>query len=99
MQRFQKTIYKTCLTGITGTTWAAGLLIAGSDSPYMPWLNGIGLIIFFGASILLGKRLDLSSHSQGDAMNHPRFYQKPDIPGIKPQKKGIKINIPYAIGI
>jgi len=42
-------------TGIIGIIWVAGLLIAGSDSPYMPWMNIIGLILFFIASLMLGK--------------------------------------------
>lgn len=40
-----------------GCIWVAGLLIAGSDSPYMPWLNGAGAIVFSGASLALGKLL------------------------------------------
>lgn len=40
-----------------GCLWVAGLLIAGSDSPYMPWLNGIGAVVFSGTSIALGKLL------------------------------------------
>lgn len=66
MQRIQKTIYEKCVIGIIGTAWVAGLLIAGSDSPYMPWLNGIGLIVFFGASVLLGKRFQCRFQSIGD---------------------------------
>jgi hypothetical protein len=42
-------------TGVVGIIWVAGLLIAGSDSPYMPWVNTIGLILFFIASLMLGK--------------------------------------------
>ncbi|MCD4722589.1 MAG: hypothetical protein K8S13_22435 [Desulfobacula sp.] len=58
MQLSKKTIYEKSFIGLTGTAWIAGLLIAGSDSQYMPWLNGIGLLLFFGASILLGKLLN-----------------------------------------
>ena len=42
-------------TGIIGIIWVAGLLISGSDSTYMPWVNTIGLILFFIASLMLGK--------------------------------------------
>ncbi len=55
MEKNQNLKYKKCLTGAAGILWVAGLLIAGSDSPYMPWVNGIGLILFFCASIMLGK--------------------------------------------
>jgi hypothetical protein len=47
--------YNKCLTGLAGILWITGLLIAGSDSPYMPWVNGLGLILFFCASIVIGK--------------------------------------------
>jgi hypothetical protein len=98
MQQLRKTIYERCLIGITGTAWVAGLLVAGSDSPYMPWLNGIGLIIFLGASILLGKCLEASSSSADDNKIIPQFYQRPDAMGKKKEKKHPKINIPYALG-
>ena len=55
MQQFKKLMLKKCVTGIVGLIWVSGLLIAGSDSNYMPWVNGIGLILFFSASIILGK--------------------------------------------
>jgi len=37
--------------------WVFGLLAAGSDSVYMPWLNLAGAIIFFLASLWLGRVL------------------------------------------
>lgn len=98
MQRNQKTIVEKCFIGVTGTAWVAGLLIAGSDSPYMPWLNGIGLIVFFCASILLGKFFN-SSHSKDRISIYPGCYQKHDHRAIRPKKKARKINIPYALGI
>ncbi|MBC8439905.1 MAG: hypothetical protein H8D87_09480 [Deltaproteobacteria bacterium] len=76
MQQNQKTIYEKCFIGITGIAWVAGLLIAGSDSPYMPWLNGIGLILFLGASILLGKFFN-PSHSDARVEIYPGCYQNP----------------------
>ncbi|MBU0463170.1 MAG: hypothetical protein KKE12_06090 [Proteobacteria bacterium] len=98
MQQHQKTIYEKCFIGITGIAWVAGLLIAGSDSPYMPWLNGIGLILFLGASILLGKLFN-PSHSDAHVGIYPGCYQKPDLKAIRPKKENRKINIPYALGI
>ena len=35
------------------TAWVLGLLLAGSDGPYMPWGNLLGIIIFLGATVLL----------------------------------------------
>ncbi len=98
MQQNQKTIYENCFIGITGIAWVAGLLIAGSDSPYMPWLNGIGLILFLGASILLGKLFN-PSHSDARVGIYPGCYQNPAPNAIRPKKENRKINIPYALGI
>jgi len=37
--------------------WVTGLLLAGSDGPLMPYINGMGGLLFFGASVWLGKIL------------------------------------------
>lgn len=37
--------------------WVAGLVIAGSDGPWMPYINGMGGLMFLGASICLGRVL------------------------------------------
>ncbi|WP_299979289.1 hypothetical protein [Desulfobacula sp.] len=91
MQRIQKTIYEKCFIWVTGTAWIAGLLIAGSDSPYMPWLNGIGLLLFFGAGIILGKLLK-SSHSNAGIVIYPKFYQKPDAGAVTSGIGGFRSN-------
>ena len=44
-------------TGIIATAWIFGLLIAGSDSPQMPWVNFLGLFLFAAASLGLGRSL------------------------------------------
>lgn len=98
MQQTQKTRYEKCLITITGTCWVAGLLVAGSDSPYMPWLNGIGLILFLGAGILLGK-LFRPSHSGAKTVLYPRCHEEKVFSTISPKKKNRKINTPCALGI
>ncbi len=98
MQRNKKTIYGKCMIGIIGTAWVAGLLIAGSDSPYMPWLNGIGLIIFFGASVMLGKQVN-SSPLKDRISIYPGCYQNTKCTSVKPKTKIRKINSPYALGM
>jgi hypothetical protein len=40
-----------------GCIWVAGLLMAGSDSLYMPWINALGALIFAGISLVLGNLL------------------------------------------
>jgi uncharacterized protein (DUF58 family) len=42
---------------MAGLIWVLGLLAAGSDSVYMPWLNVVGAMIFLLASIWLGRLL------------------------------------------
>ena len=98
MQQVQKIKYEKSFIGISGTVWIAGLLIAGSDSQYMPWLNGIGLLLFFGASILLGKLLN-PSHSKPGIQVYPKLYQKPVTKVMVLKKRNQKINIRYALGI
>jgi len=80
MQQFKKSMLKKCVTGIVGLIWVSGLLAAGSDSIYMPWVNGIGLILFFSASIMLGKLLQ-SFDSNEDVVISSRL------------KHGIKLKI------
>ena len=98
MKQIQKTRYEKSFIGLVGTAWVAGLLIAGSDSPYMPWLNGIGLLLFFGASVLLGKLLN-PLHSNSGILLYPKFYQKPPANVMASKKRNRRINIRYALGI
>ena len=91
MQQIQKIIYEKWFIWITGTAWITGLLIAGSDSPYMPWLNGMGLLLFFGAGIILGKLLK-SSHSTAGIVIYPKFYQKTDAKAVIGEIGGFRSN-------
>ncbi|HGY11091.1 MAG TPA: hypothetical protein ENK36_01835 [Desulfobacterales bacterium] len=67
-------------TGIIGIIWVAGLLIAGSDSPYMPWMNIIGLILFFIASLMLGKLIQPIKQNHDFSISnsfHRKIVSKP----------------------
>ncbi len=57
MQQEQKTKPQKWLMTMIAIVWVTGLLIAGSDNPYMPWANGFGLLLFLLASLLLSKKL------------------------------------------
>ena len=57
MQLTKKNIYTRCAMGIAALIWVFGLLAAGSDSIYMPWLNVAGAIVFLLASLWLGRAL------------------------------------------
>jgi hypothetical protein len=78
-----KTKYEKYLTGAVGMIWVAGLLIAGSDSEYMPWVNTIGLILFFIASLILGKRFQ-SSELNTDFMSPRKLNRKIGLKRVKP---------------
>lgn len=96
MQHIQKKITENCITGLMAAAWVAGLLTAGSDSPYMPWLNGMGLFLFFGASLLLGKRLNPSKLNNRSMMKQER-YQKPDSVLRSYRGNTRRLNISYAL--
>ncbi len=57
MQLTKKHLYDRCVMGIAALIWVLGLLTAGSDSIYMPWLNAVGAILFLLASLWLGRVL------------------------------------------
>lgn len=55
-----------------GFGWVAGLILAGSDSDFMPWLNGAGLLIFWISSMMMSKPLMcLNSTLSRKAGRHP----------------------------
>jgi hypothetical protein len=59
-------------TATAGCIWITGLLIAGSDSPYMPWLNGLGILMFSGISLISGQWLSrLDSSGSGKVIKTP----------------------------
>jgi ABC-type transport system involved in cytochrome c biogenesis permease subunit len=57
MQLTKENIYNRCVVGIAALIWVFGLMAAGSDSIYMPWLNLAGAIVFLLVSIWLGRVL------------------------------------------
>jgi hypothetical protein len=57
MQLTKRKLYDRIVMGIAALIWVFGLLAAGSDSIYMPWLNAVGAIIFLGTSLWLGRVL------------------------------------------
>lgn len=69
MQLTKKNIYNRCAMGLTALIWVFGLLAAGSDSIYMPWLNVVGAIIFLLASLWLGRTLPGLEASNLEASN------------------------------
>lgn len=73
MQQAKLNRYEKINLGVKGFFWVAGLLMAGSDSNFMPWVNGLGLVIFAASSFLLGKQ---SGTSKTRAAGCPGFYRK-----------------------
>jgi hypothetical protein len=83
-------------TALSGTLWTAGLLLAGSDGPQMPWMNIAGLIIFAAASLVLSRQLRSFAPQQAGARGQARrpVSEIRLKPGIKHQQR---INIRYAV--
>ena len=65
--------------------WVAGLLLAGSDGPWMPYVNLVGILLFTGASIRLGQVLP--------GLDRQEVNPKPAYPGALPRRK------PFAQGL
>nr|NJM01739.1 hypothetical protein [Desulfobacula sp.] len=61
--------------GVKGFFWTAGLLMAGSDGNYMPWVNGMGLLVFAASSILLARQ-SLGMASTPETKEYPGFDEK-----------------------
>ncbi len=59
MQQNKKKTGNIFILTILGICWVAGLLMAGSESTYMPWLNLFGLLVNGLASFLLCKMPNL----------------------------------------
>ena len=55
MQQKKKETGKIFILTVLGICWVAGILMAGSESSYMPWVNLSGLLINGVASLLLCK--------------------------------------------
>lgn len=57
MQLKVRPLYDKGIRGAAGFFWVTGLLAAGSDGPFMPWVNLGGVFLFLMASIWLGRKL------------------------------------------
>jgi len=75
MQQHRTERTEKIMLGVKGFFWVAGLLIAGSDSNFMPWANGLGLLLFIASSILLVKQSSQSAAGTG-ASECPGVYRK-----------------------
>jgi hypothetical protein len=94
MQLTEKKIYHKVLVGIVALIWIAGLLIAGSESPFMPWMNLIGVIIFLWTSLWLGRILpQLEIQENGTAPPRPAIIQSPK--RSMSQKRKFNVNTSY----
>lgn len=97
MQHKLTTKYQRIISVMIATVWTAGLLMAGSDSPYMPWTNILGLILFLAASILLSKGFR-RIRPETVAMTFPKIHYRPAPSGFQSLKKNRRMRIRYALG-
>ncbi len=93
MQQNLKKTHEKLFIGSSGFIWVAGLLIAGSDNPYMPWVNCLGLVLFFGASVLIGRHFRQVHHST-DRSDSTRCAKKRIPRSPAPEKKLKRIHMP-----
>lgn len=97
MQLTQQKVMNKGFVGLLGFVWVAGLLLAGSDSSYMPWLNLAGTLVFIGASIWLGRVLPRLESSEKNSLGTQA------VPGVvpvrqTPQKRRVMVNTRYIEG-
>lgn len=91
MQHHRKALGEKCYIAVAGTIWVAGLLIAGSENDFMPWVNGAGLILFLISSILLGKFFR-QLEPCGNLVVFPKFYQRPGLRPESSEKKSRRVS-------
>ncbi len=96
MQLNRTKIIEKSLMGIAAMGWILGLLIAGSDSPYMPWLNGLGVILFLGASLLMKKLVHLLK-TKDIAVIYPKLKSRHGL--MSRHNKNKRFNTKVALGI
>jgi hypothetical protein len=84
----------------SGCVWVAGLLMAGSDSIYMPWLNALGALIFAGISLVLGNLLSCLNQADPDrtARECPGRAMEEKFMGPMKNIHNRKSVTPYAVG-
>lgn len=75
MQQTQPDRYEKIMIVAKGFFWVAGLVMAGSDSNFMPWGNGIGVVLFAASSFFLGKQ-SVNTRSTPREAGNPDFYRK-----------------------
>ncbi|MBU1194460.1 MAG: hypothetical protein KKE62_13520 [Proteobacteria bacterium] len=98
MQQNKKNLGEKCYIAVTGIIWISGLLIAGSENNFMPWVNGAGLILFLISSILLGKFFR-QLESSGNLVMFPGVYQHPRLHVESSEKKNCRVSCRYIANI
>lgn len=63
------------LRGVAGFFWVSGLLAAGSDGPFMPWVNLGGVLLFIVTSIWFGKMLNQLERPRREKQTPPSRAQ------------------------
>jgi len=95
MQLTKKNICGKAMAGMMALIWIAGLLIAGSESPYMPWMNLVGVVIFFEASLWLGRVLSMLE-IQKDVVSTPKSVMTQGSIKLVSEKRNFKVNTRFA---
>lgn len=98
MQQHNANLGEKFYIAITVTIWVAGLLIAGSENDFMPWINGAGLVLFLISSVLLGKFLRQLEPDVNMVM-FPGFFKETDFQSRTIIRKNCRVGCRYAMHI
>jgi len=81
------TIKKSVKVFLPALAWVCGLLLAGSDGPWMPYINVVGGLIFFGASLWLGRILPGVEKNKGvvETFSCPPMVNHSHIKSVPPK--------------
>lgn len=96
MKQIKKRVLETCLNTTIGTAWVAGLLIAGSESTGMPWVNITGLVLFSGASMVMGKRLQAGKKSKKKP-HSTRLFKRDPLLASRKKRGNRRLHTRYAM--
>ena len=80
-----------------GILWITGLVLAGSDSDMMPWVNLGGLLLFFLASLMLKHRLTGRSSETGGQIIRPKAFSSSLRTQSSVGKSNRRVNTRYAL--
>jgi len=102
MKQSNNDFFKIGIKCLAGFGWVTGLLLAGSENATMPWINILGLALFAGSSLLMGKAALIANRSVTKSRHLTMKKQWFSCPVLKKHHsvacvKNVKLN--HAVGV